>query len=181
MFVSWLDDLNPEQRAAATHAGTDPLLILAGAGTGKTTTLCSRVAWLVDQGGAPERILLLTFTRRASRDMLGRAQALTQGASKRVVGGTFHSVAHRFVRAHAASLCLPAGFDLLDPGDGADVIDLVRSEQGHGSEQGRRFPRKHTLADIYSRTVNAQLPLRDVLDDAFPWCADHADDLAGLF
>ena len=177
----WLDNLNPEQRAAATHQGRDPLLILAGAGTGKTTTLCSRVASLVHAGVAPERILLLTFTRRASRDMLTRAEALSRGASRRVVGGTFHSVAHRFVRAHAAALGLSADFGLLDPGDVADVIDLVRSEQGHGSEQGRRFPRKHTLADIYSRTVNAQRPLREVLDEAFPWCDEHAEALAQLF
>src|SRR3954454_8561598 len=88
----WLSELNPEQRAAATHPG-GPLLILAGAGAGKTTTLCSRVAWLVTQGVAPERILLLTFTRRAAREMLQRARALapTPGGSRGVLGGTFHS------------------------------------------------------------------------------------------
>src|SRR3954468_2299950 len=88
----WLEQLNPEQRAAATHPG-GPLLILAGAGTGKTTTLCSRVAWLVTQGVAPERILLLTFTRRAAREMLQRARALAPipGGSRGVLGGTFHS------------------------------------------------------------------------------------------
>src|SRR4051794_2563188 len=180
MSAPWLDALNDEQRAAATHAG-GPLLILAGAGTGKTTTLCSRVAWLVQEGVAPERILLLTFTRRAARDMLGRAEALSRGASRRVVGGTFHSVAHRFLRAHASALGLSADFGLLDAGDAADVIDLVRSEQGQGGEGARRFPRKHTLADIYSRTVNAQRPLREILDEAFPWCEEHAEALSGLF
>jgi DNA helicase-2/ATP-dependent DNA helicase PcrA len=101
----WLDQLNPEQRLAATHAG-GPLLILAGAGTGKTTTLCGRVAWLLSEGVAPERILLLTFTRRAAREMLQRTQALLRGVdgSRKVLGGTFHSVAHRFIRVHAASL-----------------------------------------------------------------------------
>ena len=97
--------------AAATHPG-GPLLVLAGAGTGKTTTLAARVAWLIDQGAAPERVLLVTFTRRAAREMLG-ARARTWGARRngrhagRVVGGTFHSVAHRFVRRHAAALGLP--------------------------------------------------------------------------
>jgi DNA helicase-2/ATP-dependent DNA helicase PcrA len=89
-------------------------------------------------------------------------------------------MAHRFVRIDAAALGLGADFGLLDAGDAADVIDLVRQEHGH-AETGRRFPRKQTLADIYSRTVNAQRPLREVLDEAFPWCAEHGDDLAGLF
>src|SRR5581483_581650 len=114
----WLEALNDEQRAAATHAG-GPLLILAGAGTGKTTTLCARVAWLISQGAAPERILLLTFTRRAAREMLQRTRALvsvaaTTGSGGAVLGGTFHSVAHRFVRMHAAALGLAPGFGVLD-------------------------------------------------------------------
>ena len=125
----WLDELNDEQRAAATHAG-GPLLILAGAGTGKTTTLCARVAWLVSAGVPSERILLLTFTRRASREMLQRARGLVP-ASSRVLGGTFHSVAHRLVRRHAAALGLPGGFGVLDAGDAADVLDLLREEHGH--------------------------------------------------
>src|SRR5437660_8539643 len=89
----WLDQLNPEQLAAATHPG-GPLLILAGAGTGKTTTLCARVAWLIMQGVAPERIMLLTFTRRAAREMLQRTRALVSlpAGSAGVLGGTFHSV-----------------------------------------------------------------------------------------
>jgi DNA helicase-2/ATP-dependent DNA helicase PcrA len=166
----WLDQLNPQQRAAATHPG-GPLLILAGAGTGKTTTLCSRVAWLVAQGAAPERILLLTFTRRAAREMLQRARALIAmpAGSGGVVGGTFHSVAHRFVRMHGASLGLAPGFSVLDAGDAADLIDLVREEHGH-AQRGRRFPKKSTLLDIYSRTVNAQRTLSEVVAEAFPCC-----------
>jgi DNA helicase-2/ATP-dependent DNA helicase PcrA len=180
---AWLQELNPEQHAAAVHDGGH-LLVLAGAGTGKTTTLAARVAWLVEQGVAAQRILLLTFTRRAAREMVGRAGALTRaapgGGARRVVGGTFHAAAHRLVRAHATSVGLAPDFGLLDAGDAADVMDLVRQEQGHG-DTGRRFPRKHTLADIYSRTVNAQRPLRDVLTEDFPWCEEHADALAGLF
>ena len=178
---SWFEQLNVEQRAAVRHPG-GPLLILAGAGTGKTTTLCARVAWLVAEGVAPERILLLTFTRRASREMLQRARALVAmpNGARGVLGGTFHSVAHHFVRRHAAALGLPVGFGVLDAGDAADLLDLVREEHGH-AERGRRFPKKSTLLDIYSRTVNAQRPLSGVLADSFPWCEEHRDDIASLF
>ena len=177
----WFEQLNAEQRAAVRHPG-GPLLILAGAGTGKTTTLCGRVAWLVADGVAPERILLLTFTRRAAREMLQRARALVAmpNGARGVLGGTFHSVAHHFVRRHAAALGLPAGFGVLDAGDAADVLDLVREEHGQ-AQRGRRFPKKSTLLDIYSRTVNAQRPLSEVLADSFPWCEEHGDDIAALF
>ncbi len=178
---SWLERLNPEQAGAATHPG-GPLLILAGAGTGKTTTLCSRVAWLVSEGVAPERILLLTFTRRAAREMLARARALVAlpAGAGGVVGGTFHSVAHRFVRMHASSLGLAPGFAVLDAGDAADLIDLIREEHGHAQRE-RRFPKKSTLLDIYSRTVNAQRTLSEVVAESFPWCEDHVEDIAALF
>src|ERR1700754_4152093 len=174
----WLEALNDEQRAAATHVG-GPLLILAGAGTGKTTTLCSRVAWLVSEGVPSERILLLTFTRRAAREMLQRARALVP-ASARVLGGTFHSVAHRLVRRHAAALGLPGGFGVLDAGDAADVLDLLREEHGHAKSKSR-FPRKGTLLDIYSRTVNAQLPLSGVIEEHFPWCSEQREEISALF
>src|SRR5215475_366100 len=174
----WLDELNPEQREAATHSG-GPLLILAGAGTGKTTTLCARVAWLVSEGVPSERILLLTFTRRAARELLQRARALVP-ASSRVLGGTFHSVAHRLVRRHAAALGLPPGFGVLDAGDAADVLDLLREEAGHAKSR-TRFPRKGTLLDIYSRTVNAQQPLSGVIAEHFPWCEEHREAISALF
>jgi DNA helicase-2/ATP-dependent DNA helicase PcrA len=173
----WLDELNDEQRAAATHAG-GPLLILAGAGTGKTTTLCARVAWLVSEGVPSERVLLLTFTRRAAREMLQRARGLVP-ASARVLGGTFHSVAHRLVRRHAAALGLPGGFGVLDAGDAADVLDLLREEHGHAQAR-TRFPRKGTLLDIYSRTVNAQAPLSGVLAEHFPWCEEQREAISAL-
>ncbi len=179
--VPWLDALNPEQLTAATHAG-GPLLILAGAGTGKTTTLCARVAWLVQQGVAPERIMLLTFTRRAAREMLQRTRALVRMPSGTggVLGGTFHSVAHRFVRKHASSLGLAEGFAVLDPGDAADLLDLIREEHGHAQSR-RRFPRKSTLLDIYSRTVNFQRTLSETVTEAFPWCEEHVEEMATLF
>src|SRR4051812_36924255 len=180
----WLDELNEEQRAAATHSG-GPLLILAGAGTGKTTTLCARVAWLVSSGVPSERILLLTFTRRAAREMLQRARALVPASSRTRIpahlphGGTFHSVAHRLVRRHAAALGLPGGFGVLDAGDAADVLDLLREEAGHARSR-TRFPKKGTLLDIYSRTVNAQEPLSGVIAEHFPWCEDHREAISAL-
>jgi DNA helicase-2/ATP-dependent DNA helicase PcrA len=180
--TAWLEDLNAEQGAAVTHAG-GPLLILAGAGTGKTTTLCSRVAWLLAQGVSAERILLLTFTRRASREMLQRARALTERAAPRpgrVVGGTFHSVAHRMVRLHATSLGLAPGFGVIDAGDAADLLDLVRQDRGHAAS-ARRFPRAQTMLDVYSRTVNAQTALAEVLAESFPWCEEHREALAEIF
>ena len=177
----WLERLNPEQLQAATHRG-GPLLILAGAGTGKTTTLCARVASLVAEGAAPERIMLLTFTRRAARDMVQRTRALVPlpSGSGRVLGGTFHSVAHRFVRLHASALGLAPGFGVLDAGDAADLLDLIREEHGHAQSR-RRFPRKSTLLDIYSRTVNAQQPLTGVVAERFPWCEEHSEAMAALF
>src|ERR1700719_974841 len=178
----WLDELNVEQRAAATHPG-GPLLILAGAGTGKTTTLCARVAWLLSEGVPAERILLLTFTRRAARELDERARVLAARAAARggrVVGGTFHSVAHRMVRLHASSLGLGPGFGVLDAGDAADLLDFVREEAGQADSR-RRFPRAQTMLDIYSRTVNAQTSLADVLSESFPWCEEHHDALGEIF
>jgi DNA helicase-2/ATP-dependent DNA helicase PcrA len=177
-----LEQLNPEQREAVTHEG-GPLLVLAGAGTGKTTTLCARVAWLLSRGAAPERMLLLTFTRRAAGEMVQRARALTTRAIAGcgpIQGGTFHSVAHRVVRLHSSALGLEKGFGLLDPADAVDLLDLVRQEQGHAARESR-FPRASTMLDIYSCTVNAQRPLAEILAERYPWCAQHREALAQTF
>jgi DNA helicase-2/ATP-dependent DNA helicase PcrA len=177
-----LEQLNPEQREAVTHED-GPLLVLAGAGTGKTTTLCARVSWLLVRGAAPERMLLLTFTRRAAREMVQRARALAARALAGcgpIQGGTFHSVAHRVVRLHSSALGLEKGFGLLDPADAVDLLDLVRQEQGHAARQSR-FPRASTMLDIYSCTVNAQRPLAEVLAERYPWCAQHREPLAETF
>ncbi|HEU5224308.1 MAG TPA: UvrD-helicase domain-containing protein, partial [Actinomycetota bacterium] len=150
-----VERLNPEQRAAVEHLG-GPLLVVAGAGSGKTWTLACRVANLVDRGVPPERILLLTFTRRAAREMLSRAEQLTGGrALGRVWGGTFHATANRLLRLHGGALGVPPGFTVLDRTDTADLMDLIRGELGFGQGE-RRFPRKDTLADVYSRTVNSR-------------------------
>ena len=174
-------ELNAEQLAAVTHGG-GPLLIVAGAGTGKTMTLASRVAWLAGERRVrPERILLLTFSRRASREMLSRAERLTgDSQTGRVVGGTFHAVANRLLRLHGRPLGLRPDFTVLDQADGADVMNLLREEAGYSARE-RRFPRKETLAGIYSRTVNAGEKLGDVLKTHYPWCLDEADGIREIF
>src|SRR5262245_53663583 len=123
-------DLNEEQRAVAEFDGAT-LRVIAGAGTGKTTALTARVARLVDRGVRPDRVLLLTFTRRAARQMMRRAEGCTaRHDGSRLAGGTFHSVAHRTLRRHAARLGLPESFSVIDTADAADVFDLLREEQG---------------------------------------------------
>src|SRR5664280_2627900 len=163
LVFDYVGALNDEQRAAVTHQGGS-LRVLAGAGTGKTTTLTTRVAWLLASGTPPERVLLLTFTRRAARAMLTRTDALlrrsgTEAAGQRVVGGTFHAVAHRTLRRHADPLGLPDGFSVIDTSDAADVLDLVRDDHLGGKAPSRRFPRKTTLQDLYSRAVNTGRPI----------------------
>ncbi len=181
MFASSvLDDLNDRQRDAATHEGS-PLLIVAGAGTGKTKTLVSRVIRLIDEGADPNRILLLTFTRRASSEMLSRVAATsTNRAASQVWGGTFHATANRLLRSYGQAAGLAAGFTVLDQGDSTDLFGMVRTDEGFG-ERGKRFPRKETIANIYSRMVNSQAKLGEVLDTDFPWSAEHADDLKVIF
>ena len=179
MFDELAEGLTGEQRAAAT-AARGPLLVLAGAGTGKTTTLTARVSWLVDVAGvAPERVLLLTFTRRAAREMLGRVAAAGLPGAGRVTGGTFHAVAHRLLRRHAAALGLPDGFTLLDAADAADVLDLVREDLGLAS-LGRRMPRKATLLDLYQRVVATQRPLASVVAGTAPWCAEVVPEIGAV-
>lgn len=181
MTRDWREELNPEQRRAVEH-GDGPLLVAAGAGSGKTRTLASRVAHLLETGVPAERILLLTFTRRAAREMLDRARALTRAQhTEHVVGGTFHSVANRLLRSHGPAVGLPAGFTVMDQSDAEELIGIVRTDLGYGSPSGPRFPRKETLAGIYSRVVNAGHPLADVLDEAFPWCREHGEDIGRIF
>jgi DNA helicase-2/ATP-dependent DNA helicase PcrA len=187
-MFDWLDSLTEAQRAAVTHEG-GPLRILAGAGTGKTTTLSARVAWLLATGVPPERILLLTFTRRAARQMLARTAsfAVPAGAGRgtgppagQVVGGTFHAIAHRTLRRFAATLGIPEAFSVLDAADAADVIDMVRDEQGHAASTRRRFPRKHLLVDLYSAAVNTGRPLSSVVPEIAPWAEDFIDAISEI-
>ena len=189
--------LNPAQRLAAEFGERSqeqgfragPLLVIAGAGTGKTMTLAHRVAHLLIEGVSPERILLLTFTRRAAQEMTRRVENIVRASARDAKhlpagglpwSGTFHSIANRLLRRFAHNLGLDPGFSVLDRGDAADMIDVVRHEQKL-TRTSRRFPKKDTCLAIYSRCVNAQKPLADTLDHIYPWCADWADELAELF
>jgi len=193
--------LNPAQRAAATfgEAATGrpfaaaPLLVIAGAGTGKTSTLAHRVAHLLLNGVAPQRLLLLTFTRRAALEMTRRAQrvvaeaaavarpgAASLAALRLPWSGTFHAVGSRLIREYAGRLGLDPGFSVLDRADSADLMDVVRQRLGL-SKTAERFPRKDTCLGIYSHRVNTQRPLRATLETVYPWCLDWEPQLTGLF
>jgi DNA helicase II / ATP-dependent DNA helicase PcrA len=174
-----LDSLNEDQRAAATHP-TGPLLVLAGAGTGKTRTLVARAAWLRSQGVPATRILLLTFTRRAADDMLARVTPRGSGAADRVCGGTFHAVAHQIIRTHAESFSLPPAFSVIDPADVSDLMDAARADHGLVAVQ-RRAPRASVCADIYTRCVNTHAKVGEVIAAQFPWCSEFGEQLGGLF
>jgi DNA helicase II / ATP-dependent DNA helicase PcrA len=173
--------LTDEQRAAAAHEGGH-LLVVAGAGTGKTTALTARLVHLVDRGVDPGRILLLTFSRRAAAELLHRAEQAAGPAAGRVTwGGTFHAVANRLLRRHGAALGLDASFTVLDQADGADLLALVRDELRDGTTPARRTARKDTMAAILSRVVNTRVALSVVLARHYPWCTDERDELRDTF
>jgi len=172
-------DLNPQQAAAATH-GSGPLLIIAGAGTGKTRTLIYRVAHLIDTGVKAERILLLTFTRRAAQEMLSRAERLVGGSSRKVHGGTFHATGHRLLRRFGAAAGLPRDFTIMDQGDSADLMQLSRSQLGYAAK-GKRFPKKETLQYVYSRHLNTSISIEDILRDDYPQFVDYLEDFGKIY
>jgi DNA helicase-2/ATP-dependent DNA helicase PcrA len=175
----WLEGLNPQQLAAVTH-GDGPLLIIAGAGTGKTNTLAHRVAWLIHKGVAPQRILLLTFTRRAAQEMLNRAQGVCGQQTARVWGGTFHAIANRLLRTYGRVTGLAPEFTVMDESDAADMLGLIRAQLGLTSKE-LRFPRKSTIRDIYSKVVNSRQPLAAVLRRDWPWCVEAEEGLRRIF
>src|ERR1700723_1854153 len=199
--VSHLDILNSAQRNAVTcgepgaksgwRAG--PLLVIAGAGTGKTSTIAHRVAQLVMHGVDPGRLLLLTFTRRAAAEMRRRAHDIVRDALNDTLGnkaqamlqrlvwaGTFHSIGNRLLRHYARHLKLEPSFTVVDRADSADLLDELRTELGLASKE-QRFPRKDACLAIYSWRVNTQKSLHDTLEQQFPWCKEWEADLTRLF
>jgi len=183
------DTLNDDQRAAVDHRG-GPLLVVAGAGSGKTLTLASRVASLVLDGADPQRILLLSFSRRAAGELSRRAgrllhQALGLPASTQAPSlpwaGTFHGVGARLLREHASHIGLAENFSILDRGDAEDLMGLVRQQTGVAEQTAQRFPLKGTCLAIYSRAVNSRAPLDELLHELWPWCVAHEAALKRLF
>jgi DNA helicase-2/ATP-dependent DNA helicase PcrA len=171
--------LNAEQRAAVMH-GDGPLLIVAGAGTGKTRTLVHRVAALIERGVRAERILLLTFTRRAAEEMLARVERLTGQHGRRVQGGTFHATAHATLRQFGQQAGIGEGFTILDQGDAEDLMQLARAARGFGARE-RRFPKKETLQALYSRHINTDRTVEDLLRDGYPQYVDDLADIGQVF
>lgn len=158
--------LNPAQLASVTH-GSGPLLVIAGAGSGKTRTLTYRVARLVEDGVNPNTILLLSFTRKASQEMLKRAVQLLDHRCHQVSGGTFHSFANTILRRYCAKVGFEKGFSIIDRSDSEDLIGMIRKELG-GVYDERKLPRKSTLANIYSRSINKAVSIEEVVDDDYP-------------
>jgi DNA helicase-2/ATP-dependent DNA helicase PcrA len=187
MDAAFINTLNEQQRASATH-GDEPLLIIAGAGTGKTNTLAHRVAHLIGRGINPGRILLLTFSRRAAAEMTRRVESILNTADRaksnvsvaRIWGGTFHAIAHRLLRLYSASLGLGESFTVIDRTDAEDLMNDVRSELGFDTGDVR-FPRKATCLSIYSRCVNAREPVEATLRSHFPWVSQYPEQLKQLF
>ncbi|MBS7701139.1 MULTISPECIES: ATP-dependent helicase [unclassified Chelatococcus] len=194
--AAYLETLNAEQRQAVEHGVVDakatiapPLLIIAGAGSGKTNTLAHRVAHLIVAGADPRRILLMTFSRRAAAEMARRVERICNRvlpaharplADALTWAGTFHGIGARILRDCADEIGLDPAFTIHDREDSADLMNLVRHELGF-SRTETRFPAKGTCLAIYSRVVNAEIPLADVLGRHFPWCASWADQLRELF
>ena len=192
--IFYLDTLNPEQRRAVEHGAAGPgpcapLLVIAGAGSGKTNTLAHRVAHLIVEGADPRRILLMTFSRRAASEMTKRVERITRKVMGDKAGimtdalawsGTFHGIGARLLRDYSDQIGLDSQFTIHDREDSADLINLIRHEKGFSKTESR-FPTKGTCLSIYSRCVNAEAAIEQVLGASFPWCSGWATELKELF
>jgi DNA helicase-2/ATP-dependent DNA helicase PcrA len=188
----YLKDLNRQQRRAVKHGLKDgpapdivALLVIAGAGSGKTKVIAYRVTHLVVKGMDPRRILLLTFSRRAATEMTKRVKRIAEAALggqqiDLMWSGTFHSVGARLIREYAAQIGLKPSFTILDRSDAADLMNLVRQDLGLSAKESL-FPMKNTCLSIYSFAVNSRTPLKDVLAKQFPWCTQWHSELRKLF
>jgi DNA helicase-2/ATP-dependent DNA helicase PcrA len=173
--IDYANELNPAQYKAVTSVD-GAFLIIAGAGTGKTRTIVYRVAYLVELGVAPEHILLLTFTRKAAQEMLRRAAMLLDHRCENVAGGTFHSFANFILRKYAPVLGFDRNFTILDQRDAEDVVNLIRTRLKLDTKE-KRFPRKETLYDLYSRSVNTMLPVNALLSSDYPHYLELESDI----
>src|SRR6202158_2603934 len=192
--ATYLESLNPEQRRAVEHGAAGPgpcapLLVIAGAGSGKTNTLAHRVAHLIVSGVDPRRILLMTFSRRAASEMTKRVELIARKVMRDNAGvmtdaltwaGTFHGIGARLLRMYCDQIGLDPSFTIHDREDSADLMNLVRHDLGFSKTESR-FPTKGTCLAIYSRCVNAEIPIAQVLGASFPWCSGWAAELKDLF
>jgi DNA helicase II / ATP-dependent DNA helicase PcrA len=173
--IDYKGDLNAAQYAAVTSVN-GPYCVVAGAGTGKTRTIVYRVAYLVECGVKPENILLLTFTRKAAQEMLRRASILLDHRCENVSGGTFHSFANGILRRYASLAGYDRNFTILDQGDAEDVVNLIRTRLKLDTRE-RRFPRKDTLYELHSRSVNTLTPVADLLVRDYPHYTELEADI----
>jgi DNA helicase-2/ATP-dependent DNA helicase PcrA len=171
-------ELNDSQFAAATHQ-SGPQLIIAGAGTGKTRTLMYRVAWLISSGIAPEKIVLLSFTRKAAQEMTQRAARLGDPRCQQIRSGTFHSFANTILRRFASYLGYTSSFSICDSSDSADIIDVLRTIHIQ-KEERKRFPRKNTLQKVFSRAANTELSIEDIIAEDYPQFTELSETLSLL-
>lgn len=170
--VNYENDLNPAQLSAVMHK-KGPVLVIAGAGSGKTKTLTYRVARLIEDGIKPENILLLTFTKKAAAEMLSRATLVLDDRCEKVAGGTFHSFANIILRKYSKFLKLKSNFTILDKSDCEDIINHITGQMFPKKE--KRFPKKSTILEIYSKSVNKETPTKQIIEEEFPKFA-HCED-----
>ncbi|HHD64331.1 MAG TPA: ATP-dependent helicase, partial [Desulfobulbaceae bacterium] len=170
--------LNEAQYAAATH-DNGPILVIAGAGSGKTRTLVYRMAHLIEQGIPPESIMLLTFTRRAAQEMLYRATQLTDQSCRRVIGGTFHATANMLLRQYGEYLGFPPGFTIIDRGDAEGIINLMKSSLGL-TGKGKRFPSKRIIMNLISGAVNKSRSLEDLVFENHLHLSEFVNDFHSI-
>lgn len=173
--ISYEKELNPSQ-LQAVNCVRGPVLVIAGAGSGKTRTLTYRVAYLVEKGISPTSILLLTFTRKASQEMLSRASQLLDNRCERVSGGTFHSFAYSILKKYASKIGYENGFSIIDRVDSEDLINLSRKEM-KGLPNSGTLPRKRTLANIFSRAVNKNKSIEDIVLNDYPHFTHHLESI----
>ena len=173
--INYRQELNPAQlKAVESIAG--PYLVIAGAGSGKTRVLVHRVAYLVEQNVKPEEILLLTFTRRSAQEMLRRASLLLDERCKNVSGGTFHSFANMILRKYGAVLGINSNFSILDQADAEDTLNLVRTQMNFDKSE-KRFPRKHAILEVISKSINKSLEITEILDEEYPQFLEFAEEI----
>jgi len=176
--IDYQHELNPAQYEAATSLN-GPHLIIAGAGTGKTRTIVYRVAYMVELGVKPDAILLLTFTRKAANEMLRKASILLDSRCEQVSGGTFHSFANSVLRKYAGQIGYESNFTILDQTDAEDVVNLIRTRMKFDTKE-KRFPRKETIYDLYSRSLNTVTPVKELLALDYPQYLEIESDILAL-